>query len=99
MVENKDWENWKKIMPVEADKTIFQEPVTKLRPGHADLTGVIKYDQQDIRNILERASARSTVGTVAAGAVAKKFLSEFGISIFSHVVQIADVKARGAART
>jgi len=93
MVENKDWENWKKIMPVEADKNIFQEPVTKLRPGHADLTGTLKYNQQDIRNILERASARSTVGTVAAGAVARKFLSEFGMTIFSHTVQISDVKA------
>jgi chorismate synthase len=93
MVENKDYENWKKIMPVEEIKNIFQEPVTKLRPGHADLTGTLKYNQQDIRNILERASARSTVGLVAAGAAVKKLLAEFHILIFSHVVQIGKVKA------
>jgi chorismate synthase len=91
-IENLDYENWKKIMPVEDDKTIFQEPMTKLRPGHADLAGSIKYNQEDIRNILERASARSTVSLVAIGAIAKKFLSEFKISIFSHVVQIGTIK-------
>jgi chorismate synthase len=93
MIKNIDYENWKKIMPVEEDRSIFQEPVTKLRPGHADLTGCIKYDQQDIRNILERASARSTVALVAIGAIARKLLSEFDITIFSHVVQIGEVKA------
>ena len=93
MVENKDYENWKKIMPVEEGKNIFLEPVTQLRPGHADLTGCLKYDQQDIRNILERASARGTVSLVAAGAIAKKLLSGFKISIFSHVVQIGNIKA------
>ena len=92
MINNLDYENWKKIMPVEEDKTIFQEPMTKLRPGHADLAGSIKYEQQDIRNILERASARSTVSLVAIGAIAKKFLAEFKISIFSHVVQIGPIK-------
>jgi chorismate synthase len=92
MIKNIDHENWKKIMPVEDDKSIFQEPVTKLRPGHADLAGSIKYDQQDIRNILERASARSTVSLVAIGAIAKKLLAEFKISIFSHVVQIGGIK-------
>ncbi|MFH1710148.1 MAG: chorismate synthase [bacterium] len=93
MVNNLDYENWKKIMPIEGSKNIFQEPLTALRPGHADLTGCIKYGQQDIRNILERASARGTVSLVAVGAIAKKFLSEFKISIFSHVVQIGGVKA------
>jgi chorismate synthase len=92
-IENKDYENWKKIMPVEQDRTIFQEPVTQLRPGHADLAGCIKYNQQDIRNILERASARGTAGIVAVGSIAKKLLQEFKISIFSHVVQIGEVKA------
>ncbi len=92
MINNIDYENWKKIMPVEGDRSIFQEPVTELRPGHADLAGCVKYNQKDIRNILERASARGTVGLVAVGAIAKKFLSEFKISIFSHVVQIG--KAR-----
>lgn len=93
LVPNKDWENWQKIMTIEAQKSIFQEPVTKLRPGHADLTGTTKYNQSDIRNILERASARTTVGLVAVGAVAKKFLSHFKIEVFSHVIQIGDVKA------
>lgn len=93
MVENRDYENWKKVMPVEDDKSIFQEPVTQLRPGHADLTGCLKYNQQDLRNILERASARSTVSLVGVGAIVKKLLSEFRISIFSHVVQIGQVKA------
>jgi chorismate synthase len=93
MVKNLDYENWKKIMPVEETKSIFQEPVTALRPGHADLTGCIKYDQQDIRNILERASARGTVSLVAVGAIAKKLLKEFKISVFSHVIQIGNVKA------
>lgn len=94
MINNLDYENWKKVMPVEADKTIFQEPVTKLRPGHADLTGSIKYDQQDIRNILERASARNTVTLVAVGAAAKKLLGRFNIKIFSHVTQIGDVQIK-----
>jgi chorismate synthase len=93
MVKNLDYENWKKIMPVEGSKSILQEPVTALRPGHADLTGCIKYNQEDIRNILERASARGTVSLVAVGAIAKKFLKEFKISIFSHVIQIGNVKA------
>jgi chorismate synthase len=93
MIENKDYENWKKIMPVEENKTIFQEPVTKIRPGHADLTGCLKYDQQDIRNILERASARSTAALVAVGSVAKKLLSELKILVFSHVVQIGKIRA------
>jgi chorismate synthase len=91
IVHNKDNENWQKIMPIEESNSIFQEPVTALRPGHADLAGTLKYNQQDIRNILERASARGTVGLVAVGAVAKKLLSEFKITIFSHVIQIADV--------
>jgi len=93
MIKNIDYENWKKIMPIEDDKSIFQEPVTKLRPGHADLTGCVKYGQQDIRNILERASARNTVSLVAIGAIAKKFLTEFKISVFSHVVQIGKIHA------
>jgi len=93
MVANRDYENWKKIMPVEGSKNIFQEPVTELRPGHADLAGCIKYNQQDIRNILERASARSTVALVAVGAIAKKLLKEFKITVASHVVQIGEVKA------
>jgi chorismate synthase len=78
IIWNKDWENWK-------DKK--NEPVLKPRPGHADLTGAYKYGlTEDIRDVLERSSARETAGVVAAGALVGLFLNEFGISIFSHVV-------------
>lgn len=91
LIENKDWENWKQNMAVEG-----QEPehhvVEKPRPGHADFAGALKYGHDDIRNVLERASARETTARVAAGAVCKKFLGEFGIRVYSWVVQI------GAAR-
>jgi len=71
-----------------------QPPITVARPGHADLSGALKYNQKNIRSILERASARTTVGYVCAGAVAKKLLTEFAIEIFSYVEQIGKVKAR-----
>lgn len=70
----------------------FDKPITKLRPGHADLPGALKYNQKDVRNILERASARETAAKVAVGAVAKKLLSEFRINVFSKVVQIGEVE-------
>jgi len=78
---NKDWRKHK------------LEPINVPRPGHADLSGAIKYNQKNIRNIWERASARETVARVAAGAVAKKLLKEFGIEVLSHVVEIGGVKA------
>ncbi len=68
--------------------------VTRPRPGHADLAGALKYDQEDVRNILERASARETAARVAVGAVAKRLLREFGITVFSHVVQMGGILAR-----
>src|SRR5438445_2575517 len=68
--------------------------VTRPRPGHADLTGVLKYDRQDARDILERASARETVARVACGAVCKLLLQQFHIEIGSHVVELAGVTAR-----
>jgi chorismate synthase len=73
------------------DKEI--ENVTRLRPGHADLAGAVKYDFDDVRPILERASARETAARVAVGGVAKRFLEEFGMRFFSHTVQIGDVSA------
>ena len=94
VVHNKDWVNWQDVMAVEGFGT--GKKVTRLRPGHADLPGVLKYDQDDLRNILERASARETTMRVAVGAVCKKFLGEFGVRIFSHVVQIGSVKAPSA---
>jgi chorismate synthase len=71
-----------------------EEVVTRPRPGHADLAGAIKYDQSDIRNVLERASARETASRVAVSAVAKSLLSEFGVKVISHVIQIGPVIAR-----
>jgi chorismate synthase len=90
LLENKDWKNWTEALPVEdfegsAEK---QKRVTRPRPGHADLAGGIKYDYADARYILERASARETTGRVAVGAIAKAFLAEFGIGIWSHVIQV-----------
>lgn len=77
--------------------TASAAPVTKPRPGHADLAGALKYGHDDLRNILERASARETAARVAAGAVAKRLLAEFGIHVFGHVVRIGDVQARPVA--
>lgn len=92
-VKNKDWENWTEKMSV---TSIDNEPekITALRPGHADYAGAMKYNQDDIRNILERSSARETTTRVAVGAFAKLFLQNFDIDIFSHVTQIGEVKAQ-----
>jgi len=91
-IANRDWENWQETISVApVDKEA--EPVTRPRPGHADLAGVIKYGLGDIRPILERASARETAARVAAGAIAKRFLEELGIAIHSHTVAIGGVKA------
>ena len=94
LIWNRDWENWKDVMIVSpTSKSV--EPVTRLRPGHADLPGVMKYAQDDVRNILERASARETAARVAVGAVARRLLEEFGIAIHSHTVSIGGVSAKG----
>lgn len=92
LIRNKDWENWQAGM---SDTTEFEgsiPPVTRPRPGHADLPGALKYAHKDIRNILERSSARETAARVALGAVAKKLLLEFGIHTGSFVTSIAGVK-------
>jgi len=96
LIANRDWENWKRTMdskPVdrEADP---KEPVTRPRPGHADLAGALKYGQRDIRNVLERASARETAARVAVGAVCKRLLREFDIEVFSHVTEIGGIVAK-----
>ena len=90
IIRNADWKNWTEALPVEdvdggEDK---KKPVTRPRPGHADLAGAIKYDFQDARYILERASARETTARVAVGALAKALLGEFGIRVLSHVVAV-----------
>jgi chorismate synthase len=93
VIRNRDWENWKKLMSVCPLEKVESEQFNRPRPGHADLTGALKYNQRDIRNILERASARETASRVAAGAVVKKFLSEFGIRVMSYVVEVGGVRA------
>ncbi|MFQ5881726.1 MAG: chorismate synthase [Candidatus Methylomirabilales bacterium] len=92
---NRDFENWKETMGLEAEAKArdSRPPVTRPRPGHADLAGAIKYGHRDIRNVLERASARETTARVAVGAVCKRLLREFGISVLSHVVEIGGVRA------
>jgi chorismate synthase len=91
-LENNDWPNWLNRMsavPVEAPVEALQMP----RPGHADYAGMVKYRTDDLRNILERSSARETTMRVAVGAIAKKMLAEFGIKISSHVTRVASVKS------
>jgi len=91
-IENKDWENWKEKMAVEGERPETAVPFTRPRPGHADLAGGIKYNQRDLRNILERASARETACRVALGAVCKRFLEELGVFVGSYVVSIGTVQ-------
>ncbi|HEX7666136.1 MAG TPA: chorismate synthase, partial [Polyangiaceae bacterium] len=91
-VENRDHASWQGRMgaePFDAEP----EAVTRPRPGHADLSGGLKYDRKDLRDILERASARETAARTAVGAVAKKLLAEFGVDVFGHVLSIGDVQA------
>ena len=92
-IENRDHKNWAEGMSEDARFSGSIPPVTKPRPGHADLAGAIKYHQHDIRNILERSSARETAMRVALGAVAKRFLSELGIRVGSYVIQIGRVQS------
>src|SRR3984893_14576971 len=94
IIRNNDWKNWTEALPVEdidgaEDK---RKPVTRPRPGHADLAGSIKYNFQDARYILERASARETTARVAVGALAKTFLAQFEIGVLSHVIGVGGVR-------
>jgi chorismate synthase len=95
LIANRDWENWRDVMAVEAPAAPV-EKLTHLRPGHADLAGVMKYAQDDVRPILERASARETAARVAVGAVARRLLDEFTIQIHSHTVAIGGIEAKVA---
>src|SRR5712692_9322330 len=108
LVWNRDWEHWQDVMAPEADASEGEggggagggeqakrrRQVTRPRPGHADLAGSLKYDRQDARDILERASARETVARVACGAVSKLLLEQFGIEIGSHVAELGGVVSR-----
>jgi chorismate synthase len=91
LIRNKDWENWKEIMSPDPGPPATEKVVTCPRPGHADLVGAIKYDHRDIRNVLEKASARETAIRVAVGAVAKRLLAEFGMKVYSYTVAIGGV--------
>ncbi len=93
LIANRVWEDWTEVMqvaPYEGKTT----KVTRLRPGHADLAGAMKYGFDDARNVLERASARETAARVAVGAVCRRLLEEFGIAVHSHTVSIGDVAGR-----
>ncbi len=94
MVENKDWENWTDIMSIEGEPVEKRE-ITNPRPGHADLVGGVKYGFEDLRNVLERASARETTTRVAVGAVCKQLLEDIGIKIGSYVVSIGEKSIEG----
>lgn len=98
VVENRDFAHWIKIMGAEPlteqEEKEMKRKVTKPRPGHADLNGAIKYGHRDMRNVLERSSARETTVRVAAGAVAKKILAELGITVAGHVIEIGGVQAK-----
>ncbi len=91
-IQNRDWVNWTEKMAVDPVETEI-ERITRMRPGHADLPGALKYGFDDVRNVLERASARETAARVAVGAVAKRLLGEFGVAFHSHTLSIADVRA------
>ncbi len=94
IIDNKDWKNWTGTLPVELQDAEDgkQKPVHRPRPGHADLAGAIKYNFNEARYVLERASARETAARVAIGALAKSFLKQFGIEILSHVIGVGPVR-------
>ncbi len=97
VIRNRDWENWKTVMAPEAEAAQGEPdrpPMTRPRPGHADLIGGLKYDHQDLRNVLERASARETAARVAVGAACKCLLRQFGIQVVSHVVEMGGIRAK-----
>jgi chorismate synthase len=98
-IENRDWPNWEKAMPVEDAEGAegAQRPLTAPRPGHADLAGALKFNFHDARYVLERASARETAARTAAGAIAKLLLREFGIQILSHTVAVGHARLERAA--
>ena len=94
MIKNKDWENWQEVMKPQPGAKIDEKQVTKPRPGHADLPGALKYRQEDIRNILERASARETAIRVALGGLAKGIMKAFDITVLGHVVSVGNITAK-----
>jgi len=98
-IENRDWANWEKILPVEASDAaeIGSRKLVAPRPGHADLAGSQKFNFHDARYVLERASARETAARVAAGSFARQLLAQFGVRIASHTIQVGHVRLERAA--
>jgi chorismate synthase len=99
-IENRDWANWQKILPVEAthDRATSSRKLVAPRPGHADLAGSQKFNFHDARYVLERASARETAARVAAGSFARQLLEQFGVHIASHTLQVGHVRLDRAAK-
>jgi chorismate synthase len=100
VVQNDDWTHWTKVMgaePMDENAEEVKRKISRPRPGHADLNGALKYGHRDMRNVLERSSARETTVRVAAGAVAKKLLTLLGIEVASHVVEIGGVRSSVSA--
>jgi len=91
-IANRDWENWRQVMAIEAAE-VKRKPITRVRPGHADLAGMLKYGADDARDVLERASARETAARVAAGGVAKLLLADFGSTVRSYTRSIGEIDA------
>lgn len=99
MVENRDWKNWTSKMSPRAEDRDPKYVVSRPRPGHADLTGALKYDRRDVRDILERASARETTMRVAVGSLAKCLLRELGIEVRAWVSEVGNIKAKHEGMT
>jgi chorismate synthase len=105
-IKNRDWENWRHVMSAEAidplcpdaAQQLEKRAITRFRPGHADLPGTLKFRQRDIRDVLERASARETAARVAVGALCLQFLEQFGVAMAAHVLQVGSVKAQPVSR-
>ncbi|MBU1983993.1 chorismate synthase, partial [bacterium] len=100
LIENKDWPSWRDRMAIGVPESETDtEELTAPRPGHADYAGAIKYHHRDIRNVIERSSARETAMRVALAAVCRKFIAEFSIAVGSHVVRIANVTSNSDTST
>lgn len=95
-IKNRDWENWQKLMAPYGDPPHDAEPLTRPRPGHADLAGGLKYNHDDLRLVLERSSARETAMRVAVGSVGRLLLEKFGFTFYSHVVRIGSISSKTA---
>lgn len=99
LIENKDWPNWKDIMSVETQAGQPEPPLTTPRPGHADYAGALKYRHKDIRNVIERSSARETAMRVALAAVCRKFFACFDIAVASHVIRLGGIESNAAVES